>query len=112
MSSVVDGIAMTIVRLYGMGMRHIVVANSPLMECLPLSSMEMAYKACSPNSLVHNQTALHNALLQERVKVLNENLRDLHVVIVDQSKAFGELFAHGAKYGKLLLTILPLLLTK
>jgi len=98
-SSVVDGIAVTIVRLYGMGMRHIVVANLPLMECLPLSILELAFKACSPNSTLHKQTALHNALLQERVKVLNEYLRGLHVVIVDQSKAFQELFTHAAKYG-------------
>jgi len=99
-ASVVDGIALSIVRLNAIGFRHIIVGNLPYMECIPLSINELAYKGCSTNSTIVNQTSLHNSLLHQRVKGLNQQLSGLRVVIVDLTKAFKELISHPATYGK------------
>jgi phospholipase/lecithinase/hemolysin len=97
--SVVDGIALSIVRLNAVGIRHIVVTNLPYMKCIPLSINELAYTDCSTNSSVVNQTSLHNMFLYERVKGLNKQLPSLRAIIADQTKAFKELISYPAIYG-------------
>lgn len=98
-TTIVDGTALLIVRLHALGFRNIIVSNIALMACTPLSTMELEFTACSTNSTILTQTSLHNSLLQMRVKGLNLQLRGVHIVIVDQTKAFEELFTHGADYG-------------
>jgi hypothetical protein len=99
--TVVNGIAVNLERLHSFGVRNIVVLNLPLMECLPLSTVDAAlgFRACSTNATFVNETSLHNSLLQQRVKGLNEQLKGFHVVIADQTKAFHQLFYHGSDYG-------------
>ncbi|KAG0583021.1 hypothetical protein KC19_3G102800 [Ceratodon purpureus] len=99
--TVVNGIAVNIVRLHSFGIRNIVVLNLPLLVCMPLSTLEVAldFKACSSNNTFINETSLHNSLLQQRVRMLNQNLKGLNVIIADQAKAFGQLFYHGSDYG-------------
>lgn len=100
--TVVNGIAVNIVRLHSFGVRNIVVLNLPLLVCTPYSTMDVAldFRACSTNTTFVNETLLHNSLLQQRVRVLNQQLKGLHVIIADQTKAFYQLFYHGSGYGE------------
>jgi hypothetical protein len=108
--TVVNGIAINLVRLHGFGVRNIVVLDLPLMDCIPLSIVDTAldFRACSTNTTLANETSLHDSLLQQRVKGLNEELKGLHVVIADQTKAFHQLFYHGSDYGNGCPTLLNL----
>ena len=99
--TVLNGIAIDIVRLHSFGIRNIVVLNLPLLVCIPLSTLEVGldFRACSTNTTFVNEISLHNSLLQERVRMLNQQLKGLHVVIADQTKAMQQLFYHGPDYG-------------
>ena len=104
--SVVDGIALNVVRLYDLGLRNIIVSNLFLLPCSPMVTVESNYTECSGNTTLINETAFHNELLQRRVRVLNQDLLGAHIIIVDQSKAFAYLFEHGAKFGEFVHTAL------
>ncbi|XP_024369129.1 GDSL esterase/lipase At3g09930 isoform X1 [Physcomitrium patens] len=98
-TTIVDGIALSLVRLYGLGVRNIVVSNLALMACAPFVTEVTTFTSCSRNATLLTQTSLHNSLLQQRVKTLNRNLGGLHIILVDQTKAFEVLFHHGSEHG-------------
>jgi len=100
-STVVDGIAVNLLRLHGLGLRNIVVANLASMACSPYITVASNYTACSRNSTLAFETRHHNALLVRRVRLLKRQLRGANFVIVDQTKAFQHIFHHGSQYGKI-----------
>lgn len=57
---VVDGIAVTIVRLHKMGLRHVVVSNLPSMKCIPLVIGKLDFMACTTDSALLTQTKLYS----------------------------------------------------
>jgi phospholipase/lecithinase/hemolysin len=99
-TTVVDGIALNLVRLHGLGFRNIVVANLASMACSPYITVASNYTSCSSNSTLAYESSTHNALLARRVRLLKQELRGASFVIVDQTKAFEHIFHHGAQYGK------------
>jgi len=101
-TTVVDGIALNLVRLHGLGLRNIVVANLANMACSPFNTVASNYTACSSNSTVAFETSQHNELLVRRVRLLNQQLHGANFIIVDQTKAFYHIFHHSAQYGKIL----------
>lgn len=64
--SVVDGIALNIVRLHGLGLRNIVVLNLSHMACSPMVTVANNYTKCSSNTTLLIETTIHNTLLQRR----------------------------------------------
>jgi len=99
-TTVVDKIALNIVRLYGLGIRNIIVSNLAVMSCSPYITVASNYSVCSRNTTLLNETMQHNMLLEKRVQLLKHNLHGSHLVIVNQTKAFEFMFEHGHKYGE------------
>lgn len=99
-TTVVDGLAFNLVRLHGLGFRNIVIANLASMACSPYITVMSNYSSCSRNTTLAYETSTHNTLLQQRVKLLKQELRGANFVIVDQTKAFEHIFHNGAQYGK------------
>lgn len=99
--SVVDGIAINLLRIQVLGIPHIIVANVAPGNCMPFSTRSVNnYTACIRNDTISNETTLHNNLLEARVKVLNKSIRGADIIILDMTKAFEEIFHHAEKYGK------------
>lgn len=100
MTTVVDKIALNIVRLHGLGIRSIIVSNLAVMACSPYITVASNYSSCSRNTTLLNETLQHNALLEKRIQLLKHTLHGSHLVIVNQTKAFQFLFEHGHEYGE------------
>ncbi|KAG0569983.1 hypothetical protein M758_6G125000 [Ceratodon purpureus] len=98
-TTIVDGIALNLVRLYGFGFRNVVIANLANMVCSPHITVAANFSSCSSNSTLEYESSTHNELLQQRVRLLNHELQGANFIIVDQSKAFEHLFYNGAQYG-------------
>lgn len=101
--TVVNGIAVNVVRLYSLGIRNIIVMNLPYLPCIPReirNDVALNFGACSTNTTFVTETALHDSVLQQRVRMLNHQLKGLHVVIADQTKALYQLFYNGSAYGE------------
>lgn len=101
-ATVVDGIAINMLRIQRLGIRHIVVANIAPGACMPYSTLLVNNStACIANDTINAQTMLHNSLLEDRVKLLNRlGLHGADIIIVNMTKAFQELFHNGEKYGE------------
>ncbi|KAH8947622.1 hypothetical protein BDL97_11G052600 [Sphagnum fallax] len=102
-TTVVDGIALNIMRIHQLGIRNIIVADLVLMACMPYITASVGYAHCSHNQTLRNETTQHNLLLERRVNLLNQELAGssaARIIIVDQTKAFWYLMHEGAsKYG-------------
>lgn len=104
-ANVVDGIALTLFRLQMIGIRHIMVASLVPGTCMPYSTMwANNSNACITNDTMSSETILNNALLEDRVKLLNKGLHGANIIIVNMTKAFQELFHNGEKYGEMAFT--------
>ncbi len=101
-AAVVDGIAINLLRIQRLGIRHIMVANIAPGACMPYSTLPVNNStACIANDTINTQTMLHNSLLEDRVKLLNRlGLHGADIIIVNMTKAFQELFYSGEKYGE------------
>lgn len=56
--------------------------------------------ACITNDMFSNETIQHNALLENRMQLLNDAILESSIIIINMTKAFEELFHNGDKYGK------------
>ena len=101
-ATVVNGIAINMLRIQRLGIRHIMVANIAPGACMPYSTLPINNStACIANDTINTQTMLHNSLLEDRVKLLNKlGLHGADIIIVNMTKAFQELFHNGEKYGE------------
>lgn len=104
-ANVVDGIALNLFRLQMIGIRHIMVASLVPGTCMPYSTIWVNNSnACITNDTMSSETILNNALLEDRVNLLNKGLHGANIIIVNMTKAFQELFHNGEKYGEVTLT--------
>lgn len=104
-ANVVDGIALNLLRLQMIGIRHIMVASLVPGTCMPYSTIWVNNSnACITNDTMSSETILNNALLEDRVNLLNKGLHGANIIIVNMTKAFQELFHNGEKYGEITFT--------
>lgn len=100
-TSVVDGIALNILRIRMLGVPHIMVASLVPGTCMPYSTYWVNNStACISNDVVSNETIQHNALLEARVRLLKSAIPGSNIVILNMTKAFQELFHNGENYGE------------
>jgi hypothetical protein len=105
-TSVVDGIALNVLRIRMLGIRHIMVASLVPQTCMPYNTYWVNNStACITNDMISNETIQHNALLGDRMRLLNYAIPESSIIIVNMTKAFQELFHKGDKYGKKMLFI-------
>lgn len=97
--SIVDGIAFSLVRLHSFGFRNIVIANLPSMICSPYITVASNYSSCSANTTLTYETSIHDEFLQQRINLLNKQLRGANFLIVNQTKAFDHIYQNGSQYG-------------
>ena len=104
-TNVVDGIALSLFRLQLIGIRYIMVASLVPGTCMPYNTMWVNNSnACITNDTISSETILNNALLEDRVNLLNKGLHGADIIIVNMTKAFQELFHNGEKYGEITFT--------
>lgn len=104
-ANVVDGIALSLFRLQMIGIRHIMVASLVPGTCMPYNTIWVNNSnACITNDTISSETILNNALLEDRVNLLNKGLHGADIIIVNMTKAFQELFHNGEKYGEITFT--------
>jgi hypothetical protein len=83
---VVDGIALSLMRLHGLEFCHIVVATLASKACSPYITVASNYTACSSSSTLAYESSTHNALLARHVHLLKQELRSASFVIMDQTQ--------------------------
>ncbi|CAK9221982.1 unnamed protein product [Sphagnum troendelagicum] len=98
-TTVVDGIALNLVRIQELGIRHIMVATVVPLACMPYTTFVNNFTKCVNNQTLSNETIQHNSLLEDRVKLLNKVLPEADIIIINQTKALETLFHNGQEYG-------------
>lgn len=84
-----------------LGVRHIMVASLVPGTCMPYMTYWVNNStACVSNDMVSNETVRHNALLEDRMQLLNSAIPESSIIILNMTKAFQELFHNGANYGE------------
>jgi phospholipase/lecithinase/hemolysin len=99
-TTVVDGIALNLVRIQELGIRHIMVATVVPLACMPYNTFVNNFTKCVNNQTLSNETIQHNSLLEDRVKLLNKVLPEADIIIINQTKALETLFHNGQEYGQ------------
>ncbi len=98
-TTVVDGVALNLLRIHELGIQHIMVATLVPLACVPYTTFVNNFTTCVNNQTLSNETIQHNSLLEDRVKLLNKVLPEADIIIINQTKAMETLFHNGQEYG-------------
>ncbi|CAM6106017.1 unnamed protein product [Calypogeia fissa] len=93
---VVEGVTLALKRMYDLGLRNILVANLPPINCIPRSTQPLNYTSCvtSTAPLID----FHNNLLLQSVEKLN-TLPNANFLILNELDAFSYVLNQTKQYG-------------
>ncbi|CAM6106016.1 unnamed protein product [Calypogeia fissa] len=93
---VIQGMAVALKRLYDLGLRNILVANLPPINCLPGTTIKFNYTTCELST--YPLILSHNNLLAEAIQKLN-TLPGANFLIIDEMASFTYVLNNTEQYG-------------
>lgn len=94
---VVQGLTLALERMYDFGLRNVLVANLPPIDCIPLETAPSDYSVC--RAAVAPLIDLHNSLLLQSVQQLNTRLPNANFLILHEWNAFTYVLNNTEQYG-------------